>query len=140
MNIEERFAIYNEIKKEVKEKHGEDLSIEEIDSIVQSQFKIMVYGFSKNLTTAIPYIGKFIPLDRKHYEKTLIIPSRIRQQELIDEGKEKEAKAELVKSLEKFKSLLSAKKNQPFMTAQEVISIVNVDNVPDSIDIFKNIR
>lgn len=140
MNAEERFRIYNEVKKEIKEKLNEDISVEEIDSIVQSQFKIMVYGFSKNVTSVLTHIGKFIPVDREFYEKNIIEPNKIVQANLIKEGKPKEAKKAYVDSILKYKSLLSAKKQQPSISAQELISIVGVDGVPDSIDIFKNMR
>ena len=46
MNTEERLKIYEEVQKDIFNKFGERLSIQEIDSIVISQFKIMCYGFN----------------------------------------------------------------------------------------------
>ena len=140
MNIEERFKIYEEIKKEIKEKFKEDFSIEEIDSIVQSQFKIMSYGFTKNLSTIIPHIGKFVPIDKDYYDTHIINPNKKLQQELIDEGREMEAREAYLKSMKQYKGLISEKRNAPLLDANEVISIVNIDNVPDTLDIFKNLR
>ena len=61
MNKTERLQIYEELKQEVLEEFGEDLSYAEIHSVVESQFKIMMYGFSKGVGTHLPLFGKFIP-------------------------------------------------------------------------------
>ena len=140
MNTEERLKIYEEVQKDIFNKFGERISIQEIDSIVNSQFKIMSYGFTKNLTTIIPCFGKFIPIDKKYYNKYIIEPNKQKQKELIEEGKEQEAKDVYIDSVKKYKSLISAKVNESSLSANEVILIVNSDNIPDSLDILKNLR
>ena len=140
MNTEERLKIYEEVQKDIFNKFGEQVSIQEIDSIVNSQFKIMSYGFTKNLTTIIPCFGKFIPIDKKYYNKYIIEPNKQKQKELIEEGKEQEAKDIYIESVKKYKSLISAKRNESSLSANEVILIVNSDNIPDSLDILKNLR
>lgn len=140
MNTEERLKIYEEVQKDIFNKFGEQVSIQEIDSIVNSQFKIMSYGFTKNLTTIIPCFGKFIPIDKKYYNKYIIEPNKQKQKELIEEGKEQEAKDVYIESVKKYKSLISAKRNESSLSANEVILIVNSDNIPDSLDILKNLR
>ena len=140
MNTEERLKIYKEVQKDIFNKFGEQVSIQEIDSIVNSQFKIMSYGFTKNLTTIIPCFGKFIPIDKKYYNKYIIEPNKQKQKELIEEGKEQEAKDVYIESVKKYKSLISAKINESSLSANEVILIVNSDNIPDSLDILKNLR
>ena len=140
MNTEERLKIYEEVQKDIFNKFGERISIQEIDSIVNSQFKIMSYGFTKNLTTIIPCFCKFIPIDKKYYNKYIIEPNKQKQKELIEEGKEQEAKDVYIDSVKKYKSLISAKRNESSLSANEVILIVNSDNIPDSLDILKNLR
>jgi hypothetical protein len=140
MNTEERLKIYEEVQKDIFNKFGERVSIQEIDSIVNSQFKIMSNGFTKNLTTIIPCFGKFIPIDKKYYNKYIIEPNKQKQKELIEEGKEQEAKDIYIESVKKYKSLISAKRNESSLSANEVILIVNSDNIPDSLDILKNLR
>ena len=140
MNTEERLKIYEEVQKDIFNKFGERVSIQEIDSIVNSQFKIMCYGFNKNLTTIIPCFGKFIPIDKRYYNKYIIEPNKQKQKELIEEGKEQEAKDVYIDSVKKYKSLISAKRNESSLSANEVILIVNSDNIPDSLDILKNLR
>ena len=140
MNTEERLKIYKEVQKDIFNKFGEQVSIQEIDSIVNSQFKIMSYGFTKNLTTIIPCFGKFIPIDKKYYNKYIIEPNKQKQKELIEEGKDQEAKDVYIESVKKYKSLISAKRNESSLSANEVILIVNSDNIPDSLDILKNLR
>ena len=140
MNTEERLKIYEEVQKDIFNKFGERISIQEIDSIVNSQFKIMSYGFTKNLTTIIPCFGKFIPIDKKYYNKYIIEPNKQKQKELIEEGKEQEAKDVYIESVKKYKNLISAKRNESSLSANEVILIVNADNIPDSLDILKNLR
>ncbi len=140
MNTEERLKIYEEVQKDIFNKFGERLSIQEIDSIVNSQFKIMCYGFNKNLTTIIPCFGKFIPIDKKYYNKYIIEPNKQKQKELIEEGKEQEAKDVYIDSVKKYKSLISAKVNESSLSANEVILIVNSDGIPDDLNILKNLR
>lgn len=140
MNTEERLKIYEEVQKDIFNKFGERLSIQEIDSIVNSQFKIMCYGFTKNLTTIIPCFGKFIPIDKKYYNKYIIEPNKQKQKELIEEGKEQEAKDVYIDSVKKYKSLISAKVNESSLSANEVILIVNSDGIPDDLNILKNLR
>ena len=140
MNTEERLKIYEEVQKDIFNKFGERISIQEIDSIVNSQFKIMSYGFTKNLTTIIPCFGKFMPIDKRFYDKYIIEPNKQKQKELLEEGKEQEAKNIYVESVKKYKALISAKRNEAPLSANEVILIVNSDNIPDSLDILKNLR
>ena len=140
MNTEERLKIYEEVQKDIFNKFGERISIQEIDSIVNSQFKIMSYGFTKNLTTIIPCFGKFIPIDKKYYNKYIIEPNKQKQKELIEEGKEQEAKDVYIDSVKKYKSLISAKVNESSLSANEVILIVNSDGIPDDLNILKNLR
>lgn len=140
MNTEERLKIYEEVQKDIFNKFGERISIQEIDSIVNSQFKIMCYGFTKNLTTIIPCFGKFIPIDKKYYNKYIIEPNKQKQKELIEEGKEQEAKDVYIDSVKKYKSLISAKVNESSLSANEVILIVNSDGIPDDLNILKNLR
>lgn len=140
MNVEERLKIYNDIQKEIAENHKEEISIQEIDSIVQSQFKIMVYGFTKGIATSIPLIGKFIPIDHEYYKKHVIEPNKRLQRELIAEGREEDAKVAYVASVKSYQSLVSEKKNAATLTAESVIALTNHDNIPETLDIFKNLR
>ncbi len=72
--------------------------------------------------------------------KYIIEPNKQKQKELIEEGKEQEAKDVYIESVKKYKSLISAKVNESSLSANEVILIVNSDNIPDSLDILKNLR
>ena len=82
----------------------------------------------------------FLREHRKDYNKYIIEPNKQKQKELIEEGKEQEAKDVYIDSVKKYKSLISAKRNESSLSANEVILIVNSDNIPDSLDILKNLR
>lgn len=100
----------------------------------------MCYGFNKTLTTIIPCFGKFIPIDKKYYNKYIIQPNKQKQKELIEEGKEQEAKDVYIDSVKKYKSLISAKVNESSLSANEVFYLVNSDNILIVVDILKNLR
>lgn len=60
MNKHEKLSLYKDIQKEVKRKYRLDLSLEEIEHVTSSQFKIMLYGFTKGFSTKLPYLGNFL--------------------------------------------------------------------------------
>ena len=60
--------IFKEVQEEIKEEYGEELSIEEIGDIVESQFHILMLGINLEAGTRIPVFGSFYKLD---YSKNL---------------------------------------------------------------------
>lgn len=140
MNKETKLAIYTEVQRLVKEDSKVDISIAEIHSIVESQFKIMMYGFSKDVGSALPIIGKFIPFDMNTYAEEVIIPNKELQRQLTAADRDDEARAANVKSYAGYRKLLKNIANQPEVDAMSLISIPNVDGSTDGLDIFKEFR
>ena len=140
MNKTERLQIYEELKQEVLEEFGEDLSYAEIHSVVESQFKIMMYGFSKGVGTHLPLFGKFIPFDMDFYAEKVIIPNKELQQKLRDEGNDEEATLVFIDSINRFKKVVKEKGMEDTVTANMLVRIPNVDGSTDGLDIFKNLR
>ena len=140
MKKENKIKIYTDIAAEVKKKFGIDYSIEEIHSITQSEFKIMGYGFSKGIGIHIPYIGKFLPFDMDAYSENVIIPNKILQQELRDQGRDEEASTVYLDSYRKFQKIKHEKANEIGLTAEELMAVPNLDESSDSLDLFRNLR
>lgn len=140
MKKEKKIAVYTDIAKEIKEKYGTDISIEEIHSITQSQFKIMGYGFSKGVGIHIPYIGKFVPFDMDAYSKDVILPNKELQKALRDEGRDDDATTAYMESYEKYKKIKHQKANEVGLTAEQLIAIPNLDESSDTLNLFKNLR
>ncbi len=52
-------SIFNQIKADFKAEFGEDISINEIKDIADSEFKIIPYAMLNHKTVKLDYIGKF---------------------------------------------------------------------------------
>lgn len=137
---EDKIKLYKEIEKEIKEELGIETSLEEINSVVLSQFKIMAYGFSKGVSSHISYVGKFIPFDMDYYTEKMILPNKKLQEELQKQGKMIEAKDAFINSYRNYKKAIADKNQEPVISAQELINIPNLDGSTDNLDIFKNLR
>ena len=136
----DKIKIFTEIQKELKEELKIDISLEEINSVVNSQFKIMAYGFSKGIGSHIQYIGKFIPFDMDRYSEKIIIPNKQLQAQLKEENDEIKAKAVFVDSYKRYKSLIRETAEEKEMSAEEVMSVPNIDGSTDNLNIFKDLR
>ena len=137
---EDKIKVYKEIEEELQKEFGVTTSLEEIDSVVMSQFKIMAYGFSKGVSTHLPYIGKFIPFDMDYYTEKMILPNKELQRKLQEEGRDIDAKDAFINSYRNFKKAISEKNQEPIISAQELINIPYIDGSTDNLDIFKNLR
>lgn len=139
MNKEERNKIYEEVQKSVKDKYNVDISLQEINNIVNAQYKIAVYGFTKGFAIALPYLGTFVPVDLDHYVEHLIEPNKKKQKQLIAEGKEQEAKESMIESIAVYKKLVKEKK-EGTTSAGTVIQSPSIGEIPDIVDIFKTFK
>lgn len=135
-----RLRFYEEIKEEVNNEMGEDLPMAELHSIIDSQFKIMMYGFSKGVPTHLPMFGKFIPFDMDFYAEKVIIPNKALQKELREQGNEEEASLVFKDSIARFKKVVKEKGQEETIKANTLVKIPNVDGSTDGLDIFKNLR
>mgnify|MGYP003615838007 CR=1 FL=1 len=135
-----RLRFYEEIKEEVNNEMGEDLPMAELHSIIDSQFKIMMYGFSKGVPTHLPMFGKFIPFDMDFYAEKVIIPNKELQKQLREQGNEEEASLVFKDSIARFKKVVKEKGQEETIKANTLVKIPNVDGSTDGLDIFKNLR
>lgn len=140
MNKEERLTIYEEVQQEMKQEMDVDISFGEIHSIVESQFKIMMYGFSKGIGTHLPMVGKFIPFDMDFYSENVILPNKALQQKLREEGNEEEASIVFKDSLTRYKKVVKEKGQEETIKAVNLVKIPNVDGSTDGLDLFKSLR
>lgn len=136
----DKVKIFTEIQKELKDELGEELSLEEINSVVNSQFKIMAYGFSKGIGSYLQYLGKFIPFDMDHYSEKVIIPNKQLQQELRDADEDIKARKVYIDSYRRYKQLVKNKGKEKEIPAEEVMNIPNIDGSTDNLNIFKDLR
>lgn len=139
MSPQERNEIYEKIHMSVLKKFNEEVSIQEINSVCRGQFKIMVYGLTKGIATALPFIGTFVPVDYDHYKKTLINPNKEKQKELIEQGDIEGARESMTESINKYKSLLREKKTGT-TSADAVINAKPIGTIPEQVDIFKTFK
>lgn len=139
MNSQERNEIYDKIQKSVKDKYNQDISIQEINSVCRGQFKIMVYGLTKGISTQIPFIGTFVPVDYDYYKRTFIDPNKQEQKELIAQGDMEGAKETMNESIKRYKALLREKK-EGTTSADAVIHAVPIGTIPEQVDIFKTFK
>lgn len=139
MNKDERNIIYKDIQKEVKERFNIDLSLQEINSVTQSQYKIAVHCFTKGFAVALPFIGTFVPIDFSYYVDNLIEPNKKKQQALIDEGREEEAVISMKESIANYKRLIKDKR-QGVTSADTVIHSPSIGEIPETVDIYKTFK
>jgi len=67
MNIDNEISeIYNQIVIDYKKEFNEDISIKEINDIVDSQFKVIPLAMLNNKSVKLDYIGKFKCKTQKH--------------------------------------------------------------------------
>ena len=135
-----RLRFYEEIKEEINNEMGEDLPMAELHSIIDSQYKIMMYGFSKGVPTHLPMFGKFIPFDMDFYAEKVIIPNKELQKQLREQGNEEEASLVFKDSIARFKKVVKEKGQEETIKANTLVKIPNVDGSTDGLDIFKNLR
>ena len=135
-----RLAIYKEVQNEIKDEMKEDIEFSEIHSVVESQFKIMMYGFSKGVATHLPMFGKFINFDMDFYSEKVILPNKALQSKLREEGNDDEAKMVFIDSIKRFKKVVKEKGQEETIKAVTLIKIPNVDGSTDDLNIFKNLR
>lgn len=140
MNKEERLKIYEEVQKEIKEEQNIHIPFSEIHSIVESQFKIMMYGFTKGIGSHLPMIGKFIPFDMDFYSENVILPNKELQRKLREEGNEEEATIVFKDSISRYKKVVKEKGQEETIKAVNIIKIPNVDGSTDTLDLFKSLR
>lgn len=140
MTKEQHLVIFNEIQTELKDELGVDISIEEINNIFTSQFKILTYGLIKGIVVTIPFFGKFIPYHKDYIKDNFITPNRIKQLELIKEGKLEEAHQVMVASIERVKQFKLDCAKTPLLSAEQILAYNNNIDIPDEIDILKNLR
>lgn len=136
---EERLAMYAEVQSEIKDEFGVELSVEEIGNIFISQFKIMVYGFVKGLITTIPVFGKFYPYNKHRFDDS-IQTNREQQKALISEGRLEDAMEVYIDNVKKIKRTKKQELQQEILTADEVFSYNEHIDIPDAINILKNIK
>lgn len=140
MTKEERIKIYEEVQKEVLAENNEEVSIAEIHSIIESQFKIMMYGFNKGVSCTLPYIGKFIAFNMDFYAEKVIIPNKELQLKLREKGRDNEATLIYIDSMNRYKQAVKTKVKEEEIDANVLINIPNLDGSTDTLDIFKNLR
>lgn len=87
--------ILQEVQKEIKEEFGEDISIQEIADIQESQFHALLLGLNYGIGTRVLYFGSFYPHD---------VGIKVKR------GKELEAKKDSLTKEEYEKALLEIKK------------------------------
>ena len=140
MKKEERLQMFTEVQQELKAEQGVELSIEEINNVFVSQFKIMAYGFVKGIATTIPFFGKFIPHERDFYKDNFIIPNRKEQERLIKEGDTDGAMKIYKESLNAVQAHKQASKQIPPLSADQVLAYNRHIDIPDDLDIIKNMK
>lgn len=140
MNTEDKVKLYKEIQAELLDEQDIEISLEEIHSIVNSQFKIMAYGFSKGIGTVLPYVGKFIPFDMDYYSEKIIIPNKKLQSELIEQGQADVAKQVFIDSYKRYRQVVKETANEKEIDIEELLTIPNIDGSSDNLNIFKDLR
>jgi hypothetical protein len=140
MKKEERLQMFIEVQSELKDELGVELSIEEINNVFVSQFKIMAYGFTKGIATTIPFFGKFLPYEKDFYKDHFIIPNRKEQERLLKEGDADGAMRVYKESLNAVQAHKREAKSQPSLSADQVLAYNRHIDIPDDLDIIKNMK
>lgn len=140
MKQEEQLNMFAEVQQELKDELNVDLSIKEISNVFLSQFKIMAYGFIKGIATTIPFFGKFIPYERDFYKDNFIIPNRKEQARLIKEDKLDDAIKIYKESLDAVQAHKRKSTQIASLSAEQVLAYNNHIDIPEELDILKNIE
>lgn len=140
MKQEEKLQMFTEVQSELKEELGVDLSIEEIYNVFVSQFKIMAYGFVKGIATTIPFFGKFLPYEKDFYKDNFILPNQEEQRRLIAEGDLEGATQAYKKSLDAVQAHKKTSAVLPSLSAEQVLAYNKHIDIPDDLDIIKNMK
>lgn len=140
MKKEEKIQMFTEVQQELKNELGIDLSVEEVHNVFISQFKIMAYGLIKGIATTIPFFGKFIPGLKDFYKDNFIIPNRKQQQVFIDAGDLESATKIYKESLDAVQAHKKKSAVLPSFSAEQVLAYNNHVDIPDDLDIIKNMK
>jgi hypothetical protein len=90
--------------------------------------------------TTIPFFGKFIPYEKDFYKDNFILPNRLEQQRLIKEGNLEGATESFKKSLDAVQAHKRASSVLPVLSANQVLVYNKHIDIPDSLDIIKNMK
>lgn len=68
--------IAHEIRAKFISEFGDDISIDEIEAIIDTQFALIPHAITNNKIIEFPYMGKFATYDKKNIRKKGIFNSK----------------------------------------------------------------